>query len=213
MNVFTMLFDKIKKSIHNKYFREVHCSCCGTTGKILGYRRLRDGSLLCKTCANQLPSEWSDVLENGTLDDYKRSMAYARTSQEVYEPIFRNDAGYGSFEVDSRNLLFRNSGEGELIFPLSCLDYYDFSFTGVTPHEGIFRNTVSGNVHAVLLAADPDYHAQSMIAFDVTARAEKKLFSNTFVHGNPDGLDDFILRFDRLVHLAKQRNVPMRAAG
>ena len=205
MNVLKLLVDKTKEAVHNKYLQEVHCSCCGSKGKIMNFRKMRDGSLICKVCLSRLPLEWNDIATNGTLEEYNRAMAYARTSRELYEPVFCNDAGYGTFEVDSRHLLFRNSGEGDLIFPLANIDFYNFTFHGDTAHDGLFGDSVTGNVHALVSTSNPDYHCQSTIAYDVKAKAHKKFLSNTYVHGNPTDLDEFILRFDMLMNRAKEQ--------
>ncbi len=197
------IIEKIKEAIHNKFFREVYCSHCGAKGKVVFFKKIKDGSLLCNTCTSAIPHELREAAFDGTLQDYKEARAYTERSKKEFEPVFDNDAGYHDFEVDSAHKLFRVSGS-DLIFELSNIEFYSFIFKPEEVKEGFFSEKVKGDVKLSLITKEPCASYDKVIAYGVKAKAEKKLFSSTYLYDNPKKLDEFLERLDRLCELAKQ---------
>ncbi len=198
------IIETIKQAIHNKFFKEVYCSHCGTKGKIMSFKKLKDDSLICKSCAGKIPSELKDAALEGTLQDYRDAVAYIQRSKTEFEPIFNNDAGFHLFEVDSKHRLFRIYG-GKLIFELNNIDYYSFVYHAEQLKEGFISDKVKGDVHMLLTTKDPFVTFDETVAFGLKAKAEKKFLSNTYIHGNPKELDTFLMRFDQLLNMAKHK--------
>lgn len=208
------LFEKIKQAIHNKFFREVSCSNCGEKGKVMSYRKLIDDSLLCKTCMYRIPKRLKDWVKNGTLDIYKQAAFFGDRTKIEYKPIFNCDAGYHLFEVDAQHLLFRLFDEGDLILPLSCIDYYDFEFRGEELKEGFISDKVKGDVYVTISTSNPPVSYTTGVAFGVKGKAHKQgIIGNTYVYDDPKDLKEFVQKFDELVEKAKREQQEAIAAA
>ena len=198
------IIEKIKEAINNKFFREVYCSHCGAKGKVMLFKKLKDDSLICKTCSGVIPYELRETAFGGILQDYLDAKAYVERSKKEFEPVFKNDAGYHHFEVDSRHGLFRIAGK-ELIFEISNIEFYSFVFKGEELKEGFFSDKVKGDVHLLLSTKAPFVTYDETVAYSVKAKAHKKFLSNTYIYDNPAELDEFLLRFERLYQIAKNK--------
>ena len=121
MKLIDTIINATKEKVNNKFLGDVHCACCGAKGKPFMFKTLADKTPVCQVCAKKIPEEFKEDVMNGTFEDYKKAVAYHCMAQQLYEPIFKNDAGYGLLEVDSKHLLFRNTADGNLILPLQCV--------------------------------------------------------------------------------------------
>lgn len=198
------LFENIKEAINNKFFKEVTCSHCGAKGKVMLFRKLKDDSLICSSCYGFLPKRLKKWVKTGTLETYKKAFFYAERSKKEYKPIFNNDAGFHMFEVDSKNLLFKIFGEGDLILPLSSIDFYNFSYkvdeekAKENPHE------VKGDVELTISLFEPEISFSTMVAFGIkTLTTKKSLLGRTFIYDDPEELKQFKHRFSTLLKKAR----------
>lgn len=163
--------------------KEVCCSHCGTKGKVVFFKKLKDGNMLCKNCAKEFPRELKSFAFAETLQEYEEAKAYALRSKNEFEPIFNNNAGFHQFEVDSKNKLFRMVGSN-LIFELGNIDFYNFMFK---PQKA------KSDVNLFLSVKAPFVIYDETVAFGVKQRTAE--------------LDSFIARFDRLCNMAKTEMV------
>ena len=197
------IIEKIKEAINNKFFKEVYCSHCGAKGKVMFFKKLKDTSVLCNTCTAAIPTELRNAAFGGNLQDYVDAREYTIRSKKELEPVFRNDAGYHEFEVDSVHRLFRVAGS-KLVFELHNIEFYSFVFKAEELKEGFLSDKVKGDVHLLLSTKEPFATYDETIAYGVKTKAEKKFLSNTYLYDNPKELDAFLAKFEMLCERAKK---------
>ena len=178
-------------------FKEIYCAECGQKTNLILRTQLKDGHYLCRKCATQIPKEIED-LYNYTLDEYRELKLYMAESQQL-EKDFRETHRFQSLHLDTYNGLFYIDGfsRNRTYFKLENVSEFNLEYKATETNEGIFNNSVTGKVYMKLRVDFPKYFVDKVLAENVKAKAriENGLFKKTFVHGNPDGMDDFIHYF------------------
>lgn len=178
-------------------FKEIFCAECGQKTTPILRTQLKDGHYLCHKCRTQIPKEIQD-LYNYDLDGYKELKLYMQES-EYLSQVFRETHHFQSLHLDTYNGLFYIEGfsKKHTIFKLENVSEFNLEFQAVNSNEGFFNDYVTGKLYFKLRVDFPNYYVDEVMAENVKARADVRngLFKKTFVHGNPDGMDDFIHYF------------------
>lgn len=81
------------------------CAVCGGAARLLGTRRLPDGSRVCRSCQADIPAPFLEE-RYATAEDAKNGAAYGKESITILSPAFTATAQYGRMFLDERNGLF-----------------------------------------------------------------------------------------------------------
>lgn len=178
-------------------FKEIYCAECGQKTNPIFRTQLKDGHYICHKCATQIPKEIND-LYHYTLDEYKELKLYMLENEQLAR-VFRETHRFLSLHLDTYNGLFYIDGfsKKRTYFKLENVSEFNLEYRATESNEGFFSDSVTGKVYLKLRVDFPNYFVDKVLSENVKAKArvDNGLFKKTFVHGNPDGMDDFIHYF------------------
>ena len=178
-------------------FKEIFCAECGQKTTPILRTQLKDRHYLCHKCKSQVPKEIND-LYNYDLNGYRELKLYMQEN-EYFAKIFRETHSFQTLHLDTYNGLFYIEGfsKKHTYFKLENVSEFDLQYQAINTNEGFFSDYVTGKVYFKLRVVFPDYFVDEVLADNVKATADVRngLFKKTFVHGNPDGMDDFVHYF------------------
>ena len=191
--------DAVKGFVNKHFTQEVTCSHCGKTGKIMFFSTLKDGNQLCSSCKNEIPEQFNFKVKESTLEKFKELYGFMQYTKTNLEPIFKPtaDYSYGEFKVDAIHNLCRVGDS--FVFEISNIAAYKFDFQPEEFKEG-FTSKAKGNVYltGLILKHPVATFETTAIKYGAKAKADKPLFSKTFIYENPEDMDAFVAKFDAL---------------